>query len=72
MQNFNQLLQRLSESGLDFVIVAGYAAISYGSSFLTRDVDICAILTEKNIAKLRQALGEWNPKHRMTSPSFPF
>ena len=37
MQNFNQLLQRLTESGLDFVIVGGYAAISHGSSFLTRD-----------------------------------
>lgn len=72
MQNFGQLLQRLSEAGLDFVIVGGYAAISHGSSYLTRDVDICARLTEENIAKLRQALAGWNPKHRMTPQKLSF
>ena len=72
MQNFAQLLQRLSEAGLDFVIVGGYAAISHGSSYLTRDVDICVRLTEDNVAKLRQALAGWNPKHRMTPRSSRF
>ncbi len=72
MQNFEQLLQRLAEAGLDYVIVGGYAAITHGSAYLTRDVDVCAILTEENVAKLRTALAEWNPKHRMTpqKPSF--
>lgn len=72
MQNFGQLLQRLSEAGLDFVIVGGYAAISHGSSYLTRDVDICALLTEENLTKLRKALAEWNPKHRMTPQKLSF
>ena len=72
MQNFGQLLQRLADAGLDFVIVGGYAAISHGSSYLTRDVDICAVLTTENIAKLRQALSEWNPKHRMTPQKLSF
>jgi predicted nucleotidyltransferase len=72
MQNFSQLLQRLSDSGLDFVIVGGYAAISHGSSYLTRDVDICAVLTAENVAKLRQALADWNPKHRMTPQRLSF
>lgn len=72
MQDFSQILQRLTDAGLDFVIVGGYAAISHGSSYLTRDVDICAVLTEGNIGRLRKALAEWNPKHRMTpqKPSF--
>ncbi len=72
MQNFDLLLQRLADVGLDFVIVGGYAAISHGSSFLTRDVDICAELTEENLAKLRRALGEWNPRHRMTPQRLSF
>lgn len=72
MQNFGQLLQRLSDAGLDFVIVDGYAAISHGSSYLTRDVDICALLTQENITRLREALAEWNPKHRMTPQMLSF
>lgn len=72
MQNFSQLLQRLSEAGLEFVIVGGYAAISHGSSYLTRDVDICAVLSGEDVMKLRQALGDWNPRHRMTPQKLSF
>ena len=72
MQNFSQLLQRLADAGLDFVIVGGYAAITHGSAYLTRDVDICAVLTEENVARLRQALADWNPKHRMTPQRLSF
>jgi predicted nucleotidyltransferase len=72
MQNFSQLLQRLTDAGLEFVLVGGFAAVSHGSFQLTRDVDICAVLTEANVAKLRQALGDWNPRHRMTPQKLPF
>ena len=72
MQDFSQLLQRLADVGLEFVIVGGYAAITYGSSYLTRDVDICTALTEENVAKLRQALRDWNPKHRLTHKRLSF
>ncbi len=72
MQNFGQLLQRLTDAGLEFVLVGGFAAVSHGSFQLTRDVDICAVLTEENVAKLRQALGDWNPRHRMTPQKLSF
>jgi len=72
MQNFSHILQRLTDAGLDFVLVGGFAAISHGSSYLTKDVDICAVLTPENVAKLRQALAEWNPKHRMTPQKLSF
>jgi predicted nucleotidyltransferase len=72
MQDFSQLLQRLADVGLEFVIVGGYAAITYGSSYLTRDVDICTALTEENVAKLRQALRDWNPKHRLPHKRLSF
>jgi predicted nucleotidyltransferase len=72
MQNFNRLLQRLADSGLEFVIVGGYAAVTYGSSLVTRDLDICAVLTSETVEKLRSILGEWNPKHRMTPQELSF
>ena len=72
MQNFSQLLQRLADAGLDFVIVGGFAAITHGSAYITRDVDICAVLTEENVARLRHALADWNPKHRMTPQRLSF
>jgi predicted nucleotidyltransferase len=72
MQNFGQLLQRLTDAGLEFVLVGGFAAVSHGSFYVTRDVDICAVLTEENVAKLRQALKDWNPTHRMTPQKLSF
>lgn len=72
MQNFSQLLQRLADAGLEFVLVGGFAAVSHGSFQLTRDVDICAVLTETNVAKVREALRDWNPRHRMTPQKLSF
>ena len=72
MQDFSVLLKKLAEAGLDFVIVGGFAAITHGSSYLTRDVDICAVLTSENVARLRAALADWNPKHRMTPQRLSF
>ena len=72
MQDFSILLKKLAEAGLDFVIVGGFAAITHGSSYLTRDVDICAVLTGENVARLRAALADWNPKHRMTPKRLSF
>jgi len=72
MQNFSQLLQRLADAGLEFVLVGGFAAVTHGSFHLTRDVDVCAVLTDENLAKLRRALGDWHPAHRMTPQKLSF
>jgi predicted nucleotidyltransferase len=72
MENFSQLLRRLTDAGIEFVIIGGYAAITYGSSYLTRDVDICALLTEDNVARIRRALADWNPRHRLTTQRLSF
>ena len=62
MQDFSTLWRRLVDAGWDFVMVGGFAAVRRGSAYLTRDVDICALLTSGNVAKLRAALREWNPQ----------
>lgn len=41
----------------------------HGSTQVTRDLDICALITPAQVQKLRAALKELNPKHRM-NPSF--
>jgi predicted nucleotidyltransferase len=72
MQNFRQILERLSDAGIEFVIVGGYAALTHGSSFLTRDLDLCAILAPAAVAKLRRALADLNPRHRLTPQRLSF
>jgi predicted nucleotidyltransferase len=72
MQNLSKLLQTLADAGLEFVIVGGFAATTHGSSYVTRGIDVCAVLTDENIAKLRQALAGWNPQHRMTPQRLSF
>jgi predicted nucleotidyltransferase len=57
---------------LEFVIVGGFAAVTHGSSLLTRDLDICVLLTNETVEKLRATLGDWNPKHRMTPQKLSF
>jgi molybdopterin-guanine dinucleotide biosynthesis protein len=54
--DINRLLQRLCDADIDFVIVGGFAATLHGSSLVTRDLDVCAILSSENVAKLRDAL----------------
>lgn len=70
--NFSKILQRLADGGLDFVIVGGYAALTHGSTMVTRDLDICAVLTPENVKKLRTLLAEWNPRHRITPQKLSF
>lgn len=72
MSDLQRLLLRLSEAGIDFVLVGGYAAVLHGSSALTRDVDVCAALTPDNIERLRDALRDAHPVHRLSvqRPSF--
>ena len=72
MHNLNRLLQRLATAGIDFVIVGGFAGVLHGSSLVTRDLDVCMVLDEENIAKLREALADLNPVHRFTAARLPF
>ena len=72
IQDFNRLLHRLADSGLDFVIIGGFAAVTHGSSLMTRDLDICVLLNDSTVEKLRTLLADWNPKHRMTPQKLSF
>lgn len=65
MENLNLLLKRLLEHKVDFVLIGGYAAVVHGASQVTHDLDICAMMTEAELTKLKAALSGLAPKHRM-------
>lgn len=67
MENLNLLLKRLLDAKIDFVLIGGYAAIIHGSSQVTHDLDICAVITEEQLEKLKQALSGLEPRHRMNA-----
>jgi len=72
MQSLSDLLTRLANSGLEFVIIGGFAGVLHGSSYVTRDLDICAVLTPANVDRLRDTLRDLNPRHRMTPQKLSF
>ena len=72
MNDINRLLQRLCDAEIDFVIVGGFAAILHGSSLTTRDLDVCALLTQENVNKLREVLRDLRPVHRLSGQKLSF
>ncbi len=65
MQNLKALLERLLKNNIDFVLVGGFASVLHGSTLVTQDLDICVAMTDEEIHKLRKALQDLNPIHRM-------
>jgi hypothetical protein len=64
MTELNRLLQTLYDADIDFVVVGGFAAMLHGSSILTRDLDVCAVLSDASVARLRSAFRKLHPTHR--------
>ena len=65
------LLKRLNEHDVEYVLVGGVAAVVHGSQLVTGDVDICAPLDELNLAKIIAALAGLHPKYRMAPDRRP-
>ena len=69
MQNLRQLLERLLENKIDFVLVGGFAGVVHGATMVTQDLDICMAMTDEEVSKLRIALEGLNAVHPM-NPNF--
>jgi hypothetical protein len=72
MKTLSDLLRLLSAANIDFVVVGGFAGVLHGSTLVTRDLDLCTVLTPENIERLKVVLKDFNPKHRMTPQKIPF
>lgn len=67
--NLKQLLERLLQHEIDFVLAGGLACVVHGSPLVTQDIDICLAINDEQIGKLRAALMDLHPRHRM-NPNF--
>ena len=72
MSELNRLLQQLIEADVEFVIVGGFGGVLHGSSLVTRDLDVCALLTSTNVEKLRATFRDFHPTHRLTPNRLSF
>ena len=72
MKSLHVLLQRFADAGLDFVVVGGFAGALHGSTYVTEDLDICAVMSPEAVARLRTALADLHPVHRMTPQKLSF
>jgi hypothetical protein len=64
MDQLLMLLRRLSEHHVEFVLIGGYAAMTYGSPVVTQDVDVCAPLNLPNLTRIVEALRGLDPRFR--------
>ena len=71
MQDMELLLERLITHNVNFVIVGGFAAVAYGVTLVTQDIDVCCEFSTDNLLRLQQALRDLNPVHRMTPRRLP-
>lgn len=67
-----KILNLLSDHQVDYCLVGGLAAATYGSSMVTQDVDVACSMEAENLAKLHNAVAPINPRHRMAKPPRPF
>jgi len=60
------LLKRLNNHGVKYVLVGGMACVIHGSQMVTQDVDICVSVTLENLSGLLAALAGVHPRFRTT------
>lgn len=72
MTDFAGLLGALRDSGVDFIVVGGFAGTLHGSAVPTRDLDIVYARDPANIDRLVAALVPHAPYLRGAPPGLPF
>jgi len=53
-----ELLRRLADAGVEFVVVGGAAAVLHGAPITTEDLDIVHRRTSENVSRLKNLLDE--------------
>ena len=66
------MLRRLSEGGVDFVVIGGIALIAHGSARATRDLDIVFAPDRPNLERLAQVLIDIGARLRGVDENVPF
>jgi hypothetical protein len=73
MANFlEDMVTRLAQARVEFVIVGGVSAILQGAPIITSDLDVCYRRTTANISRLVSALAPLHPRPRGFPSDLPF
>ena len=72
MTDFVRLLDHLKSSGVEFIVIGGYAATAHGSAHVTVDLDIVYRRSDENLSRLVEALTPLKPYLRGAPPGLPF
>jgi len=72
MTDFARLLAVLKASGVEFIIIGGFAATAHGSAHVTVDLDVVYQRTPENLDRLASALEPLRPYLRGAPPGLPF
>jgi hypothetical protein len=69
---FEQLLGRLLDEGVEFIVVGGFAATVHGALRTTLDLDVVYRRTPENLSRVIRALEPHGPYPRGAPPGLPF
>jgi hypothetical protein len=70
--NLVRAVQVLTDAEVAFVIIGGWSAILHGSSYQTRDLDVCFSRSRDNLKRLAAALAPFHPRLRDFPVGLPF
>ena len=72
MTHFRELLQLLSTSRVEFIVVGGVAAFAHGAARVTLDLDLVYRRNPENLARIVEALAPIHPYPRGAPDGLPF
>jgi hypothetical protein len=70
--DFERVLHALHDAGVEFILVGGLAAVVWGASRFTRDIELVYRRTPENLRRLADALAPFAPYPRDAPPNLPF
>jgi len=72
VQGLKEIVLRLREHDVEFVLCGGFGVVAQGASLVTRDVDVACRMEPENLLRLFEAFAELRPVHRMTPQRLAF
>ena len=64
--DFDNLLERLTNNAVDFVVVGDFAGAVYGCTYVAQGIEICCDFSPANLLAMQRAISDLEPVHRMT------
>ncbi|QDT39523.1 nucleotidyl transferase AbiEii/AbiGii toxin family protein [Stratiformator vulcanicus] len=69
---FIEVLSRLSDAEVHFILIGGVAAVQHGAARFTQDIDVVYERSPENLERLADCLSSHRPQLRGAPPNLPF